>query len=195
MAFTRKLLESMGLNEQQVSAVIDAHIEVVDALKQERDGYKAQAESIAELEKERDSLREQLSKAGDAAKVQAEFDAYKAKVEADRVNAVKEQALRRALKEAGVQREEFIDLLMGKADLTVAEMDGDKLRDADALIAPLREAYGGCFATTQMQGAPTVNPPTGGLDKRTMTHDEIINIKDKNARMKAIAENGELFGI
>lgn len=195
MALTRKFLKSLGLEDEKVDSIIEAHTETVDALKKERDDANARAETVAALEKERDDLRAQLEKAGDAARVQAEFDAYKQQVEADKLNAAKEQAVRRALKDAGVQRDEFIELLMAKADLTTAELDGDRLVDADALIAPLKAAYGGCFATTETHGAPPVNPPLGGRDKRTMTKDEIIKIKDPDARMKAIAENGELFGI
>ena len=33
MALTRKMLRSMGLAEEQVEAIIDAHVEAVDALK------------------------------------------------------------------------------------------------------------------------------------------------------------------
>ena len=43
MALTRKLLKGMGLTEEQVETIIDAHTETVDGIKKERDTYKADA--------------------------------------------------------------------------------------------------------------------------------------------------------
>ena len=57
MAFTRKFLESAGLTEAQVSAVMEEHVSVTDALKKERDGYKEQAESIPDLKKQIDGYK------------------------------------------------------------------------------------------------------------------------------------------
>lgn len=185
-SLTRKLLKSLGLSDEVIETIIEAHTDVTDALRNERDGYKTKAESITALEKERDQLKAQLDKAGDAAKVRAEFDAYKAQVETDRANAVREQALRRALKDAGVQRDEFVELLMGKADLTGAEMDGDKLKDAAALIDPLKASYGGCFATTTTQGTAPVNPPTNGQQKLTREQIEGMSEAEINANWSAV---------
>lgn len=167
MALTRKFLKSMGLEDEKVESIIEAHTETVDALKKERDDAITRAESITELEKERDSLREQIDKAGDAAKVKAEFDAYKAQVESDRLADQKAAAVRKALKEAGVQREGFEKLLLQGVDLDKVELDGDSVKDADALIAPLKESYAECFATTETKGVPPVNPPASGQQKLT----------------------------
>ena len=167
MALTRKFLKSMGLEDEKIDSIIEAHTETVDALKKERDDAITRAESITELEKERDSLREQLDNAGDADKVKAEFDAYKAQVEADKMNAGKKAALAAAFKEAGVQRDDFVDLLLRAVDLDAVEMDGDKLKDSAAVIDPFKQSHGSCFAVTQTQGVPTVNPPAGAPQKLT----------------------------
>lgn len=164
MALTRNFLKAMGLNDEQVGSIIDNHVETVDALKKERDAYKAQAEAADGIAKERDSYKEQLAKAGDAAKVQADFDAYKAQVEGEKTNAAKTKAVRAALKAAGVNRDEFADLLMGKVDLGKVELDGDKVKDADALISPLKGSYGGCFGEIMDKGTDKMNPPPGSKD-------------------------------
>ena len=46
MAFTRKFLSALGIEADKVDQIIDAHTEVTDALKSERDKYKADAEKL-----------------------------------------------------------------------------------------------------------------------------------------------------
>ena len=57
MAFTRSFLKSMGLSEEQIQAVIDAHLEVVNPLKEDRDKLKQDAANASDLQKELDSLK------------------------------------------------------------------------------------------------------------------------------------------
>lgn len=191
MALTRSYLKSMGLTDEQVNAIIENHAETVDALKKERDGFRTQAEAAAEVAKERDTLKEQLAKAGDAAKVQAEFDAYKTKVEGEKAKAAKSSAVRAALKAAGVNRDEFADLLLGKVDFDKVELDGDAVKDSAALIDPLKASYAGCFGTVTEKGTPPATPPSGGATG--MTRDQILAIKDPAEQRMAIAQNLDLF--
>ena len=46
MAFTRKMLKALGIEEDKIDQIMDAHVEVVDALKADRDTYKADAEKL-----------------------------------------------------------------------------------------------------------------------------------------------------
>ena len=46
MALTRKFLKALGIEDEKVDEIISAHTETVDALKAERDGYKADAEKL-----------------------------------------------------------------------------------------------------------------------------------------------------
>ena len=57
MAFTRAFLKSLTLNDDQIQAVIDAHLEVVNPLKEERNELKAKAEKAEETEKELEKLK------------------------------------------------------------------------------------------------------------------------------------------
>lgn len=186
MALTRKFLKSLGLDEDKVDSIIEAHTESTDALKKQRDEA---ADKIAELEsitKERDSLKAQLEKAGDAAKVQAEFDAYKDSVAKEKANAGKKSAVIAALKNAGVAREEFVDLLIGKIDMEQVEMDGETAKNADALIEPLKASYSGCFGKTETLGTPPVAPPSGG--GKTFTREQLKNMSadEINANWDAV---------
>ena len=185
MALTRKFLESQGLNEAQVAAIIEAHTEVTDALKNERDGYKTKAEGIPALEADRDAWKKK-AEANDPSQLRAEFDAYKAQVEADKLLGSKTTAMRGALKEAGVQREDFIELLLRAVDMEQVELDGDKIKDATALIDPLRQTYGGCFATTTTQGTPPTDPPSSGA--KALTREQIAGMSEAeiNANWSAV---------
>ena len=191
MALTRNYLKSMGLTEEQVNAIIENHTDSIDGLKAELATARAAAETVEALTKERDELKDKLSKAGDAAKVQAEFDAYRQQVETEKANAAKSEAVRKALKASGVQREEFLDLLMGKVELDKVEMDGDAVKDEASFVAPFKAAYAGCFASESEQGTKLQNPPSGGGTR--MTKEQIAKIENRDERRAAIAANLDLY--
>lgn len=167
--------------------LIALHLGVVDPLKDDVQKYKGDAEKLPGILKELDDLK----KAGNVSDVQAAFDAYKQQVESEKSTAAKTAAVRSALKAAGVNRDEFADLLMGKVDLSKVEMDGDKLKDADGLINPLKGSYAGCFGTVTDKGTPPANPPAGG--GKGMTREDILAIKDPAEQRVAIAQNLNLF--
>ena len=62
MSLTRKLLESMGLESDKVSTIIEAHAETVDGLKAKIEEYKLNAEKVPTLQKELDGLTKELEK-------------------------------------------------------------------------------------------------------------------------------------
>ena len=191
MALTRNYLKSMGLTEEQVNAIIENHTDSIDGLKAELATARAAAETVEALTKERDELNDKLSKAGDAAKVQAEFDAYRQQVQTEKANAAKSEAVRKALKASGVQREEFLDLLMGKVELDKVEMDGDAVKDEASFVAPFKASYAGCFASESEQGTKLQNPPSGGGTR--MTKEQIAKIENRDERRAAIAANLDLY--
>ena len=134
MALTRKFLESFGLSGSEVDTIIAAHAQTVDALKEQRDGFRAQAEQSA----------------AEAARVQAEHESFKLRHR-------KASALRGALREAGVQREEFAELLLKAADIDAVDPD-----NPGPAVEGLRSAYGGCFSEVRTPGVPVIAPPSGG---------------------------------
>lgn len=166
MALTRKYLRALDIPDDKIDEIIGEHTAALENIKTERDGLKAAADDLKKAQEEVTRLTGELEKAqknsGDAAKVQADFDAYKSQVELDKANGAKKAALRRVFKEKGVARDEFADLLLGQVDLSKVEMDGDAIKDADKLISPLKKSYAGCFAQENTQGVPPANPPTGG---------------------------------
>ena len=193
MALTRKLLKSLGLEESAIDTIIDAHTETTDALKKQRDDAIAEAGTVQAITQERDQLRQQVEtltqNSGDAAKVQAAFDAYKQQVEAEKANTTKRAALLKAFKAAGVQRDEFAELLLGKVDLSAVEMEGDAVKDASALIDPLKASYAGCFAVSAPQPTPSINPPPAPPAAYTAEQINNMSVEEINKNWDAIKGN------
>ena len=57
MALTRKYLKAMGLEDDKIDQIIEAHTEVTTAIKADADRYKADAGKLAEVQAELDSLK------------------------------------------------------------------------------------------------------------------------------------------
>lgn len=166
MALTRNFLKSMGLTDEQISAIIEGHNDTVEGLKSkiqaQEDGARTLAEAQAEVTRLTGELEKAQKNSGDAAKVQADFDAYKAQIDAERTTAGKKAAVRKALKGAGVAREEFVELLLSQVDLNTVELEGDAVKESDKLTDTLKQSFGSCFAVPSVDPAPTVTPPGGG---------------------------------
>ena len=100
MALTRKLLKGMGLTDEQVDTIIEAHTDTTDALKEDVKRYKTEADKIPAIQKELDDLK---AASNDGWKdrhdaVKKEFDDYKAEQSKKETRAAKEKAYRNLLK-------------------------------------------------------------------------------------------------
>lgn len=198
MALTRKMLKAMGIEDEKIDQIIEAHTETVDALKEQRDQYKTDAEKLPEVQKQLDTANEQLESAGkDSWKVKydalkEDFDAYKADQTAKETHGAKESAYRDLLKAAGIP-EKRLAAVLKVSDVDTVELDKDgKIKDADKLTESIKSEWADFIPTTVEKGAPTPTPPstTGG---QTMTRDQIMQIQDRAERRAAIAANMNLF--
>ena len=175
MALTRSMLKSMTLTDEQISAIIEAHMETVEGLKKERDAFRTSAEAAEDVAKERDNLKAQLEKAGDAAKVQADFDAYKQQVEQDKLRGRKAAALDKLLKEAGVVKDSFRATLGRTWDMDKIELDdAGSIKDAAALTETVKRDYADFIAVTETHGTPPATPPAG--DGKAFTREQIAKM-------------------
>lgn len=197
MALTRKLLKSLGVSDDAIEAIIDAHSETVTGLKERITTLEQQVEEIPTITKERDELKEKVetltTNGGDAAKVQAEFDAYKAEVEGEKTRSAKRTALDALLRDkVGVKRDEARQLILDAAKLDDYELDDNgSIKDADGHVKTLGEKYAPFVGSVRTTGTRTIAPPTGG--KTPKTREEIMKISDYGERIRAIAENREQF--
>ena len=192
MAFTRSFLTATGLTEEQVKAVMEEHVSVVDALKADRDKFKAEAEKLPGVQKELDDL-----KGGENWKEKFEnehksFEDFKAKTAQDAEAAKVRAAYRKLLIEEKIG-EKWLDRVMESADFSGMKLDKDgNLADTDKLKEALDKKWGDVKTTVTERGAKVETPPQTG--KASMTKEQILSIKDSSERQKAIAENMNLFG-
>jgi len=196
MAFTRKMLKAMGIEEEKIDQIIEAHVEVVGSLKDERDEYKDKADKLQVVEKELKSLKadnEGISWKEKYDKVQQDFDAYKEKQKAETERQKTVNAYKEVLKKTGVS-EKRIDSIIKISDLSNIKLDKDgNIKNEDSVVENIKTEWSDFIVQEGMEGAKVENPPknTGGTK---MTKDEIFKIKDAKERQQAIADNHELFG-
>lgn len=201
MSLTRKMLKAMGIEEEKIDQIIEAHSETVDSLKADRDSYKEDAEKLKDVQKELDDLK---AKGDDGWKekhdrLKDEFDKYKTDVQAKETKAAKEAAYRAILKDANLS-EKGIEKAIKYAEWDKIELDAEgKLKGANDHIKAVREEWAEYVTTTTTTGAKTSTPPAnnGGakLTKAEIyARDEHGRYKMSTAeRQKALAENPELL--
>lgn len=202
MAFTRKFLAAFGIEADKVDEIINAHVEVVDALKAERDHYKEDAERLPKVEAELKELKDAAEKAGkdgDTYQVKYEamkekYESYKADVEAKQTRATKETAYRELLKEAKVSDKRVDSIIKVSGDtIDKLELDKDgKIKNSSDLLKSITSEWADFIVTETKTGASTSTPPTNNGGSK-MSKDDIMAIKDTAQRQKAMLENKELF--
>ena len=160
MALTRKMLKSMGLTDEQVDTIIEAHTDTVEGLKTDLKKFEDDAKKLPDVQKELDDLKA----AGDGGykekyeKEKADFEKYKADQEAKETRAAKENAYRELLKAAGVS-DKRIDSVIKVTDLNSVELEGDKVKDADKITEGIKTEWADFIETSNTSGANTLTPP------------------------------------
>ena len=198
MAFTRKFLEALGIDKEKIETIIEEHTAVTDALKADRDKYKADAEKLPQTEKE---LAEAKTAAFDAdgtawkekyQKSTKDFEDYKTEQGKKETIAKKDAAYRKLLKEAGVSEKRH-DAVMRLTDLSKVDLNDDgTIKNSAETLKSIKQEWSEYIGNVETQGAGTHTPPGGG--NGGMTKADIMKVKDRNERQKLIAENYELFG-
>ena len=202
MALTRKFLKAMGIEEEKIEQIIEAHTETTDALKEERDGYKADAEKLADVQKELDKAKKAVKDNGEETVLKSEYDAlkteydkYKGEITAEKERNAKETAYRELLKAAGVS-EKRISAIVKVTDIDGIELDKDgKIKDADKRTESVKTEWADFIETTTTKGANTANPPANNGKGNGKTKEEIMAIKDGTIRRQEMAANPHLFGL
>jgi len=184
MALTRKMLKAMGIEEDAIEQIIEAHTETTDALKEQRDEYKGQAEKANGLEEELERVRKQLKAAledesqeelkteldkrskeledAQAAnrKLQGEFDAYKADAEAKDAKRRKTEAYKELLEKAGIAPK-YAGKVLRVTQLDDIELDEKGgIKDADKAIESIKSEWPEFIAKQSTKGTDPENPPT-----------------------------------
>lgn len=190
MALTRKLLKGMGLTEEQIDSVIDAHTETVDGLKEQIKTYKADADTLKDVQKELDDLKNGKDWKAEYDKLDKSFKDYKAEIAGKETLEAKQAAYRKLLTAENIPVK-FHDRIIKMTDFDAVEMDGDAIKDEAQQRGNIKTEWGEYVSTTETKGDKPDNPPAG---TNKMTKAEIMAIRDTAERQKAIAENLSLFG-
>lgn len=195
MALTAKMLKGLGLTDEQREAILEEHASTVNAIKEERDRLKADAEKLPDVQRQLDDLKA----AGDGGykekyeKEHSAFEAFKSDIIAKQTKAAKEKAVRAYFESKNITGANLDLAMRGCGEEMVAlEMDGDKIKDTKSLDALIEGTYKSLVSTTQIKGANPATPP-GSTGSGAMTKDQIMQIKDRAERRAAIAANINLF--
>lgn len=201
MALTRKMLKAMGIEDEKIDEIVDAHAETVDALKKERNKYKDDSDKLSEIQKKYDDLKKVVDSQGDDPykakyeKEHKEFEEYKAGVESERTKANKTKAYRELLKKAGVS-DKRIDSVLKVTAIDEIELDDEgNVKDADNVVKDIQEEWSEFIEVRDQRGANTENPPKKNTSGGDMTKADIYK-KDERGRyilstaerQKALAE-------
>lgn len=186
MSLTRKLLKELELNDNAVERIIAAHVETVDALRQERDSALTRAMAVEATVQERDELRALAEERRiEAASARDELSAYRAQVEEERHQASRRSALAQALTAQGANAN-ALPLLLDTISLAEEAWDGDTLRSAAEALQPYRAKYSALFSVKSPIPVTKVAPPvtSGGI----LTHADVkrMSANDINRNWNAV---------
>lgn len=174
----------MGIEDAQADEIIEAHAETVEALKQQRDGYKSEAEGAQAAKAELEALKAR-GDGGFEDKYNAEreaFEAYKAQVEGERAEAEKSGLYRKLLARAGVDPRR-IDAVLKVSDLSGVSVRDGAIEGADKLEEAIKADWADFITTTSTQGATVSHPPVAGGGKGAITAEEFrrMGLRERNA--------------
>lgn len=198
MAFTRNFLRSAGLTDEQISAIIEEHTAVTDALKQQRDQYKAEADKLPDIQRQLDEAKSGEDYKAKYDQEHAAYEAYKAQVAKDAEGAKIKSAYRKLLADAGIS-EKRLDAVMRLVDFSGMKLGKDgKLEDTDKLKDAIKADWGDYITTVEERGVKVATPPE--ISKKTLTREDIYKrdehgryVMSTEERQKAIAENPQAF--
>ena len=202
MALTRKMLKAMGIEDEKIDQIIEAHSETVDGLK---DKLKAAEEKSSKLDSVEKELNDLKANNGDDYKAKYEkehsdFEAYKKDVVAKETKAAKEAAVKAYFENKNITGTNLaIAMRRARDEIAGIELDGTSIKDTSALDALVSGEFAGLVVTTTKQGAATATPPTNTGGSK-LTRADIFKRDDKGRyimstadRQKALAENPELL--
>lgn len=191
MAFTRKFLKALGLEETAIDQIMESHTEVIGRLQTELAETKTKADRVDELQRELDKSAGNADWKKKHDDIKKEFDEYKADQDRKASRQAKVTALTEIAKKAGIS-EKRIPAILKATDVDSYELDDSgAIKDADGATSYFTTEWADFVTEQGKQGADTSTPPANTAG--TMTKEDILKIKDATKRQAAIAENIQLF--
>lgn len=163
MSFTRSFLAALGLSKEQENAVMDEHTNVVDGFqktlnqyKTDAEKYKAEADKLAGIQKELDSMKDYQAKYESE---HSAFETYKQGVESEKTDQKVKAALGQLCLDEKInpKRVEAVVRLIDRAGMKLTA-DG-KLENEAAIRESIKKDFSDYITTDKEKGANPGNPP------------------------------------
>ena len=165
MALTRKFLKALGIEDEKIDQIIEAHTETTDALMAKVKEAEDKVKDYDEVAKERNALKK--SQTDDEGykeryeKEHADFEEYKKSVAEKETQAAREKAARAYFASKNI-KESALDIVMrgSKAEVAALALDADgKIKDTKALDDLIGGTYSMLITTKEAKGVDTSRPP------------------------------------
>lgn len=169
----KEILSTAGVTDETlinaaVESIMQGHIASIDALREERDNYKVDAEKLPDIQKELNDLKAK----GDPdwqKKYEDEhsaFDTYKKQIADDKVRDQKKSLYRKALADCKVS-EKRIDSILKLVDIDALKLKDDKLEDEANIKKGIETEWADFIMHEGKKPAEVNNPPAnnGGSGK------------------------------
>ena len=166
MAFSRDFLKALSLTDEQVSAIIQEHTSVTDALKAQRDKAKEELETakkdaakVPELQKEIDGLKGGEDWKSKYEKAVKDHDDYVKGIEEKEQGEKVKAAYKQLLTDEQIKADR-IDVIMRHTDFANMKLDKEgKLTDIDNLKKAITDDWGVFKVTTKERKPSVATPP------------------------------------
>lgn len=204
----KEILSKAGVStenmDKAIEEIIAGHNATVEALKDDIAELKANATDYTDMKakfdeqsKELETVKKQLAESDDYKgkyeTVKKEYDDYKSDVDGKEKKAKSDIAFKEWLKGQGYSEKGASKIVKYGGFVPEFDKDGN-IKNAEKLTESVNNEWSEYKETVHTEGAKTATPPqnTGG---KSITKEEIMNIKNTAERQKKIAENPELFGL
>ncbi len=181
MALTKKMLSAMDIPVEKIDEIMSAHLESINALRDERDSYKEELDKTQKVVKDLEKSSSELEslKSGDWENkyktLKTEYDAFKSDTEAKATKQAKEAAYKKLLLEAGISEKRLASVLK-VSDVDSIQLDKDgNVKDSEKLTESIKNEWADFIVTVSKQGAGVSNPPDnkGGAETKPTRAQEL----------------------
>lgn len=163
----REILSAAGVAsdkmDEAVNKIVDGHVTSINALREERDNYKADAEKLPGVQKELDDLKKTVADGGDWEKKyndkNTEFENFKTQVQKEKDTATKKNLYRGLLKELKVDEKRY-DSILKLTDLESLKLNKDGAFDkVDDIKNSIKSEWADFIVTDKVDPGKVDTPP------------------------------------
>ena len=211
MSFKRSDLAALGIEPEKIQTLIDWHSETVKALQAQISDSEDTKDKLSKVQEELDKVKKDLETAnktietankddykGKYEKANADLEALKTEYATKETVANKKSKLTEQLKAAGYS-DNATRLIVNRSDYaSKIELDKDgNATNLDAVIKDIQADgdFSGFTPKVTESNLKLENPPANTGGKKSLTWEDIDNIKDIGERQRAMAENMQNLGI